>query len=52
MTETEVEETVSVTPTVEPLSPQLQDATIMLYSVNPPTNTITSLQYFSPAVNG
>ena len=50
MTETEVEEIVGVTATAQPLSSQLEHGPIMLYSVNPPTNTISSLQYFSPAV--
>ena len=51
MTEAEVEEIVRMTATVEPLSSQLQDSSIMLDRVNPPTNTVSSLQYFSPAVS-
>ena len=47
--EAEVEEIVGMTATVEPLSSQLQHTSVMLYSVNPPSNTITSLQHFGPA---
>ena len=50
MAETEVEEIVGMAATVEPLSSQLQDGPVMMYSVNPPTHTISSLQHFSPAV--
>ena len=52
MAETEVEEIVGMAATVEPLSSQLQYSSVMLYSVNPPSNTITSLQHFGPAGQG
>ena len=51
MAETEVEEIVRMTTTVEPLGAQLQDATIVLDGVNPPANTISGLQYLGPAVH-
>ena len=52
MAETEVEEIVGMAATVEPLSSQLQHGSLMFYSVNPPANTIPSLQHFRPAYKG
>ena len=51
MTEAEVEQIVWVTAAVEPLGSQLQHSSIMLYSVDPPTHPVSSLQYFRPAVS-